>query len=135
MARLLGFKTVLVLSLALSKPLLAEEALPAVASDALVAAPVPNAPSFRQESSGVLSAAKTAAVFVLVLAAAGLGTAHLFRRRSSVTSMGHRIRVVDRQVVASGLLAVLVEVDDQKILVLQDKKNHSAVRLGNDKKY
>lgn len=135
MARSLGFKTVLVLSLVLSKPLLAEDAQPAAVADAVVAAPVLNAPSFRQESSGVLSAAKTAAVFVLVLAVAGLGTALLFRRRSSVTGMGRRIRVVDKQIVTSGLLAVLVEVDDQKILVLQDKKTHSAVRLGNDEKH
>lgn len=93
------------------------------------------APAYRHEASSVLSAAKTASIFVAGLAIAGIGFTYFFRRRTDSTGPGSSIHILDKRVVSPGLLAVLIETNNQKILILQDKKSHSAIRLGNEEKY
>lgn len=90
------------------------------------------APVYRSEESRVLSAAKTASIFVATLAIAGIGLTYFFRRHTVSTDPERSIHILDKRVVTPGLLAVLIETDDQKILILQDKKSHSAIRLSNE---
>jgi hypothetical protein len=90
------------------------------------------APVYRSEESRVLFAAKTASIFVAGLAIAGIGLTYFFRRRTVSTDPERSIHILDKRVVTPGLLAVLIETDDQKFLILQDKKSHSAIRLSNE---
>lgn len=84
---------------------------------------------FKQESTQI--GTKAYLIFGLLAAFAGLsGLVVFMKSRSSVSAQTNkRIRIVEKSVLSHGLLAIVVDVQNESFLVIQDKSRHTVTRL------